>query len=114
MSHSKLVRWYRTVARIAAWIAGADPLDVWPSYGTFEADSSILFDTAEDFYNSVKWILEERERAREQSSATAQAASLVVGTSVPESVLAEGDSVQVDDDRGLLVEKRIHDLNHEE
>jgi len=81
MSHSKLVKWYRTVARVAAWIAGADPLDVWPSYETFEADSSTLFDTVEDFYGSVKWILEERERAREQSSAKAPTESSVV--SVP-------------------------------
>jgi len=78
MSHSKLVRWYRTAARVAAWIAGANPLDVWPTYETWSEDSGRLFDTAEDLYNSVKWILEERERERERSNATSPTASSVV------------------------------------
>jgi len=85
MSHSKLVKWYRTVARVAAWIAGADPRDVWASYEAFEEDSSTLFDTVEDFYGSVKWLLEEREREHARSIERERAASVVVPVA-PESL----------------------------
>jgi len=66
------IRWVNAAARVVAWLAGGDPRDVWPSYETFEEDSCTLFDTVEAFYGNVKWILEERERAR---TSTEEAAS---------------------------------------
>jgi len=61
--NTKTIKWVNAAARVVAWLAGGDPKDVWPSYATFEEDSSTLFDTVEDVYGNVKWILEERERA---------------------------------------------------
>lgn len=64
--NSKCVAWVSTASRVVAWFAGANPEDVWTTYGQFEHDSSVLFQTAEDIYNEVKWLLEERERRRER------------------------------------------------
>jgi len=74
---SRTLRWVRAAARVVGWLAGGRPCDVWPTYRTFEEDSGTLFDTVEDFYGSVKPILEERERAREDRE-TAEAASHLV------------------------------------
>lgn len=62
--NTKTTNWCRAAGRVVAWLAGCDAKDVWESYRTFEEDSSILFDTVEAFYDSVKPILEERERAK--------------------------------------------------
>lgn len=68
--NSHLIQWAKAAGRVSAFLAGGDPLVVWETYRTFEEDSSILFDTVEAFYDTVKPILEEREREYERSKPT--------------------------------------------
>lgn len=60
--NDRTIGWCRAAGRVVALLAGAAPVDVWPSYETFEEDMSILFDNVEDVYNTAKPDLEERER----------------------------------------------------
>lgn len=59
---TKVMQWVGAAARVTALIQGFEPDDVWPTYGTFEEDMSILFGTVEDAYNTAKPCLEERAR----------------------------------------------------
>lgn len=63
---TKVTMWCRAAGRVVAYLAGCKATDVWPTYETFEEDSSTLFGTVEDVYGNVKVVLEERERAKDR------------------------------------------------
>lgn len=108
---------HRAVTRIMAHLMGTSPLEVWPTYRTFEDDTSILVDILGVLEDSAKPYLEERARkvrtAHGRPDGKAEAASSLVRVPTRNSLdtaLAE----QVDSERGVDVEEGINHLDNEE
>lgn len=56
--------WARHAAKVAAFLAGFDPLEVWKTYQDFEATLELLAELIQLAEDEAKPLLEERERRR--------------------------------------------------
>jgi len=111
---SKILAFLAVQGRIMAHLQGFDPLDVWASYRIFEDDMSTLIDVLEGLGDSAKPFLEMREREREERRrAIEQAASSIVY--VPATNAADGAATEeIERERGVRRQERVHDLSDEE
>jgi len=114
---SRILSYLATTGRVLAHLQGFDPCDVWPSYRTFEDDTSTLVDVLEALGDSAKPFLEMRERAREKEAReTEQAVSnrrLVLRGPV-EVGLDDAASEEIERNRRVVLLEGVNHLGDEE